>query len=252
VADSQLSVLGVRVARLDRTDALGELERLYRAPAPAVVAFANAHTLNLAYRSAELRQALARAELVLNDGIGLAIAARLQGSRFTTNLNGSDFTPEVLGRAEALGWPVYLLGSRPGVAEKAGGVLLERLPKLELAGSHHGFFDDAESPRIARMIRESGAGLLLVAMGNPRQEQWLAEHLPATGANLGLGVGAFLDFTAGEVPRAPAWLNRAGFEWTYRLVHEPARLWRRYLVGNPVFLARVARERIAQPEPVTP
>jgi exopolysaccharide biosynthesis WecB/TagA/CpsF family protein len=250
VADSQLSLLGVRIAQLERSAALSEVERLYGAPSPAMVAFANAHTLNLAYRSRQLRRALANAELVLNDGVGLAIAARLQGSRFTTNLNGTDFTPEVLARAAGLGWPVYLLGGRPGVAEKAGRKLCERVPGLDLAGSHHGFFGEEESSRVARMVKRSGAGLLLVAMGNPRQEQWLSRHLVDTGARLGLAVGAFLDFTAGEVPRAPAWINRAGCEWAYRLGHEPARLWRRYLIGNPLFLARVTRERLAQPIPV--
>jgi exopolysaccharide biosynthesis WecB/TagA/CpsF family protein len=248
----QLTVLGVPVAQLERDAALREVERLYRAPSPAMVAYANAHTLNLAWRSRQLRDALAGAQLVLNDGIGLAIAARLQRSRFTENLNGTDFTPHVLARAAAHGWPVYLLGSRPGVAEQAARKFADRFPGLELVGCHHGFFEDAESPQIVQRIRASGAGVLLVAMGNPRQEQWLSRYLPETGARLGLAVGAFLDFTAGVVPRAPAWVSRAGCEWIYRLLHEPGRLWRRYLVGNPLFLARVTRELLSQPVAVAP
>jgi exopolysaccharide biosynthesis WecB/TagA/CpsF family protein len=86
---------------------------------------------------------------------------------------------------------------------------------------------------------------LMVAMGNPLQERWIARHLTATGARLGVGVGAFFDFSAGVVPRAPAWMNRAGVEWAYRLAQEPRRMWRRYLIGNPLFLARVLRETMA-------
>jgi N-acetylglucosaminyldiphosphoundecaprenol N-acetyl-beta-D-mannosaminyltransferase len=85
----------------------------------------------------------------------------------------------------------------------------------------------------------------MTAMGNPLQEKWLAEHLPATGARLGVGVGAFFDFAAGEVARAPAWMNKWGVEWMFRLAQEPRRLWRRYVVGNPLFLARALKARLA-------
>ncbi|MBA3838776.1 MAG: WecB/TagA/CpsF family glycosyltransferase [Thermoleophilaceae bacterium] len=247
------SILGVRVARMHRDAALRAVERLYDTPGPAVVAYVNAHTLNLAHRSNALRQALNSAALVLNDGIGLAIAARMQGRRFETNLNGSDFTPEILALAAEGGWPVYLLGGRPGVAEAAALHLVERVPGLEVAGCSHGYFAEDDTRAVVERVRASGCGVLLVAMGNPHQELWLARHLPGTGARLGIGVGAFLDFAAGAVPRAPAVLNRLGCEWVYRLAQEPRRLWRRYIVGNPLFLARVARERLASlPAPALP
>jgi len=242
-----ITMLGVRVAQLDYEAALTEIESAYSASTPetpALVAYANAHTLNLAYESEALRGVLERAAVVLNDGIGLALAARLQGSRFTTNLNGSDFTPQLLKRAADRGWPVYLLGGRPGVAEEAGRRLAESTPGLEIAGCADGYFSEDEEDEVLERIRASGCRLLLVAMGNPKQELWLARHLPQTGARLGMGVGAFFDFAAEAVPRAPAWFNRVGIEWIYRLVREPGRLWRRYVVGNPLFLARVARERL--------
>jgi exopolysaccharide biosynthesis WecB/TagA/CpsF family protein len=242
-----ITTLGVPVARLERATALHEIERLYHAPQAATVAYVNAHTLNLAYRSDALRAALTGAHLVLNDGIGLAIAARLRGDRFPENLNGSDFTPDVLSLAADRGWPVYMLGGRQGVAEEAARRLQRRIAGLEIAGCSHGYFPDDQTSEVVARIRASGCGVLLVAMGNPQQELWLARHLRDSGARLGMGVGAFLDFSAGRVPRAPAWMNRAGCEWVYRLLHEPRRLARRYLVGNPLFLARVIRERLDQP-----
>lgn len=238
-----LEILGVPVARLSRAEALDRIQELYEAPGSSSVAYVNAHTLNLAYGHAEYRRVLNRAALVLNDGSGVAMAARLKGARFPENLNGSDLNPLIVERAAQRGWPLYLLGAREGVAERAAAALRRRFPGLEMAGVHHGFFPEMGSGAIADRIRASGAGLLMVAMGNPRQELWLADHLLATGVSIGIGVGAFFDFSAGEVPRAPAWMNRAGIEWMYRLGREPQRLFRRYIVGNPTFLVRAWSDR---------
>ena len=232
------------VARLTAAAAREELVRLYERDRPALAAYANAHTLNLASRDEAYRGVLRSADIVLNDGAGLAIAGRMFGRPFPDNLNGSDFNPVILEEAAARGWPVFFLGARPGVADEAARRLSERIPGLKVCGTCDGYFAPSESGDVARTVAESGAGLLMVAMGNPRQEMWLAQHLPATGARLGVGVGAFLDFSAGVVPRAPAWMNCLWLEWLYRLLQEPRRMWRRYVVGNPLFLARVLRARL--------
>lgn len=243
-APATVSVLGVEVAALARAEALQRIEALLDASTPALVAFVNAHTVNVAVRDGRFRSALAAADLVLNDGIGMQLAARLQGRRFPANLNGSDLLPHVLDAAARRGRRVYLLGGRPGVAAAAAAAARRRVPALEVCGARDGFFDPAESAAVAADVRRARADVLLVAMGNPAQELWLAEWLPATGAQLGIGVGAFLDFQAGAVRRAPQWLNRAGLEWAYRLAREPRRLARRYLLGMPLFLGRVAAERL--------
>ena len=237
-----VEILGVRVARLDSAAALAEVARLYDEERPSIVAYVNAHTLNLAAGDPVFRDLLGRAGLVLNDGAGLAIAGRLHGTPFPENLNGSDFNPRIAGLAAARGWPLWLLGARPGVAERAAGRLVEQWPDLRIAGTHHGYFDDDRA--MTELIAASGARVLMVAMGNPRQEQWLDDHLAATGCHLGIGVGAFFDFTAGSVRRAPAWMNRLGIEWLWRLAQEPRRMWRRYVVGNPLFLWRVVTGRV--------
>jgi exopolysaccharide biosynthesis WecB/TagA/CpsF family protein len=238
-------ILGIPIARLEPETALAEVERLHDGEDPQLVAYANAHTLNLAYRDASYRDVLLRAGLLLNDGAGVALAAHMNGTRFPANLNGSDFNPEILKLSARHGWTVFFLGARPGVADEAARRLGDGIPGLQIAGTHHGYFGSAETDDVVEAIAASGADLLMVAMGNPLQERWIDRHLSQTRARVGIGVGAFFDFTTGTIPRAPAWMNRAGIEWIHRLRHEPRRMWRRYLLGNPLFLSRVARERFA-------
>ncbi|MDQ3958623.1 MAG: WecB/TagA/CpsF family glycosyltransferase [Actinomycetota bacterium] len=245
-----VEVLGVPVARMTAAGARKEIVRLYERDAPALVAYVNAHTLNLASSDSGYREVLRSADMVLNDGAGLALAGRLYGRPFPENLNGSDFNPLILEEAAAHGWPVFFLGARPGVAGRAAERLSERIQGLEICGTRDGYFPPEESSAVAAEIAAAGAGVLMVAMGNPLQETWLNRYLEATGARLGAGVGAFFDFAAGAVPRAPAWMNRVGIEWAYRLAQEPRRMWRRYVLGNPLFLARVVRERLSRaPQP---
>ncbi|HEY7875337.1 MAG TPA: WecB/TagA/CpsF family glycosyltransferase [Actinomycetota bacterium] len=245
-ANPVVEILGVPIARLDVATALDEVERLYEMPGPQIVAYANAHTLNLAYGDPSYRELLRDAGIVLGDGAGVMLAARVNRAPLPVNLNGSDFNPRILERAADRGWPVYLLGAADGVAERAAERWTRALPGLDVVGTRHGFTPRASWGELAASVKATGAGLVMVAMGNPLQERWLEEQLPASGARLGVGVGAFFDFSTGQVPRAPAWMNRAGIEWVYRLYQEPRRMWRRYVLGNPLFLARVAKERLSR------
>lgn len=237
-------ILGVPIVKASSGQALGAVESAAEAASPALVAYVNAHTLNLAHEDPEYRSLLSGAALVLNDGVGVGLAARMKGDRFPANLNGSDFNPRILELAARRAWPVFFLGAEPGVAEQAARRLGERTPGLVVAGVRDGYFSRSEDAEVAASIKATGAEVVLVAMGNPLQERWLVANLAATGARLGVGVGAFFDFAAEKVTRAPAWLNNIGLEWVWRLVQEPGRLWRRYVVGNPVFLWRAARDAI--------
>jgi exopolysaccharide biosynthesis WecB/TagA/CpsF family protein len=241
MAKLHIDLLGIRIARTNTSGALGQIERLFEADEPALVAYANAHTLNIAFDDRRFHRILLDAPLVLNDGIGVQLAARMLGKRFDENLNGSDFNPRILELAAARGWTVFFLGAKPGVADAAAELLSDRIPALKVVGTHEGYLDPSQHAEVAEIIRETGADIVMVAMGNPLQEKWLAEFLPVTGARLGVGVGAFFDFTVGAPRRAPSWMNRIGIEWVYRLARQPARLWRRYLLGNPLFLWRAWR-----------
>jgi exopolysaccharide biosynthesis WecB/TagA/CpsF family protein len=241
-----IEILGIPIACIDAPEALMEIERLQERPSPALVAYVNAHSINLATQNPSYRDILVGADLNLNDGSGVALAARIHGRRFKENLNGSDFNGDILRLASRLGWSVYLLGAAGGVAERAARRLRSQIEDLNIVGTHPGYWHESAANDVVAAIRASGADLVMVAMGNPRQEEWLAAHLESTGARVGVGVGAFFDFTAGTVPRAPAWMNRFGVEWMWRLAQEPRRLWRRYIVGNPLFLVRVVKSRVAR------
>jgi len=237
-----LPILGVPISKLTGDRALDAIGRWADDGTCQMLAYVNAHTLNLAVRIDDLRRSLSRSRLVMNDGVGLNLAARMRGERFPENLNGSDFTVRLLQLAASRDWGVFLLGGEPGVAEAAADRLTERIEGLRVVGVCHGFTGESDE-MLVRRVRDANASLLVVAFGSPRQEIWLDRNLEATGTLVGVGVGAFLDFCAGRVRRAPRWMNALGIKWCFRLLQEPRRLWRRYIVGNPVFLVRAWRDR---------
>jgi exopolysaccharide biosynthesis WecB/TagA/CpsF family protein len=182
---------------------------------------------------------------LFNDGVGLDIASQLlYASRFIDNLNGTDLLPELLQRLPA-GTRIYLLGSAPGVAQRAAEVMRSRYPNIEIAGSHHGFFSAGEDDAIVQQIAATDVDLVLVGMGHPMQELWSAQATARLAMPL-LCVGAFLDFTAGKVSRAPRVIRKLRLEWAYRLACEPRRLAKRYLWGNLTFLYAILCQRFEQ------
>jgi exopolysaccharide biosynthesis WecB/TagA/CpsF family protein len=239
-----MEILGVPFAVLDPSAAVAEAQTLYQSDEPAWIAVENVHALNIATDDPSHREVLRRADLVLNDGKGVMLGARILGRRFPADLNGNRFTPLILEHAARNGWRVFFLGGAPGVAERAAEQVGETHPGLEVVGTHHGYLSQADEVAIAEKISSADTGLLLVGMGMPLQEQWLDKNLRRTNARLGITVGAFFDFQAGVMPRAPSWMNRVGLEWIFRLTKEPRRLWRRYLIGNPLFLYRVVKQRL--------
>lgn len=205
-------------------------------------AFVNAHCINVATRSLEYRWALGKADHILPDGSGLSIAARLSAKRFRANLNGTDLFLPLCRQAAARGLSIYLLGSSEGVASAAAETARKHVPGLRIAGTRNGYFEDRESERLIDAINRSGADIVLVALGVPKQDVWIARNRHRMNAKLVLGVGAQFDFWSGRVSRAPLLLRKAGLEWIWRLAIEPRRMARRYLVGNVTFLLRAANE----------
>jgi alpha-1,3-mannosyltransferase len=235
------TILDVPIQARTLNETVRLLDARFEKGGRVAVAFANAHALNVAARNGEFRRTL-QTSLVFNDGIGVDIASRvLYGTVFPENLNGTDFTPNFLLRTKHR-FNIFMLGAKPGTAERAALCLSMLCPQHQIAGCHHGHFDPARTSDIVDLVRRSGADVVLVAMGNPKQELFLRDQLAATGCRLGIGVGALFDFLAGDVPRAPSWVRQWRLEWAYRLAEEPRRLAARYLVGNPLFLARIAAQ----------
>ncbi|RVT96745.1 WecB/TagA/CpsF family glycosyltransferase [Rhodovarius crocodyli] len=240
-----IRLLGLDVADATAETALNWICSRIRSGTPTRIAFLNAHCANVAAADAGYRRAIATASALLPDGSGVAIAARMQGQRLSANLNGTDLVPALCGRLAHEGRSVFLLGAAPGVAEAAAAALQARHPGLIIAGTAHGFFTPEQEDEVIRTVNNSGADVLLTALGVPAQDVFLERNVGRLRPCVAIGVGALFDFLAERVSRAPSWLRAAGLEWTWRLAQEPARLARRYVLGNPAFLARAARSAAA-------
>lgn len=199
--------------------------------------FMNAHCCNLRRRLPAYARAVAGADMLLPDGIGVALAAKMTGMNLTENLNGTDLVPELLHEAAKRGQSVYLFGGKPGAASAAANSLIHATPNLRIAGTRDGFEGALDTDAVISDINESGADIVLVALGVPMQELWLHKNAHRLSARLTLAVGALFDFLAGIVVRAPKVVRRAKMEWVWRLAQEPRRLAKRYLAGNVTFLA---------------
>jgi exopolysaccharide biosynthesis WecB/TagA/CpsF family protein len=239
---NSISIMGVNVAVIRRSEALWHIDNAFSNGNVLTVAFANANLLNLA-RNAPAYRATVNGFLVLNDGVALDFATWLiHGHTFPDNLNGTDFTPLFLAQTSHE-LRVFVLGGAPGVAETSLRNLALTYPRHKFVGAHSGFFAEGEIENIVRSIRNSKANVLLVGMGNPRQEWWLAHHLHDTGCRLGFAIGAFIDFSAGNVIRAPQIFQTLRIEWLFRLALEPRRLLKRYTITTGKFFLAALRER---------
>jgi N-acetylglucosaminyldiphosphoundecaprenol N-acetyl-beta-D-mannosaminyltransferase len=239
---SRVAVLGIPVDNLSLPAAVAAiLDRLDR-PRPSQVCFLNADCVNLSRRNRPYLEVLRAADLVLADGIGLKIAARVAGIRLCDNVNGTDLFPRLCESLRGTGKSLFLLGARPGAADAVCDWVARRYPGVAVAGCRDGYFSPEEEPMVVDQIAQSGADLLLVAFGSPQQDLWINRHLGSLGVKVAMGVGGLFDFYSGRIPRAPVWMRQAGLEWLFRLAQEPNRLWRRYLLGNPRFLAAVAMD----------
>ncbi|MEQ8654425.1 MAG: WecB/TagA/CpsF family glycosyltransferase [Kiloniellales bacterium] len=240
---STLRLFGLTLFNGSRGSAL---DRLLQNERPLRVAFVNAHCVNVAAKDADYRQSLDAADVLLPDGSGIAIAARMSGDRLQQNLNGTDLFPPLCREAAKRGRSLFLLGARPGVAEAVADAARSLAPGLEIAGCLDGYAGLADEDATVRTINESGADILLVALGVPLQELWLQRNAPRLRPGLTMGVGGLFDFYSGRIARAPRTLRALGMEWAWRLAMEPRRMARRYLLGNPAFLLRAARQAVGE------
>ncbi|WP_192247290.1 WecB/TagA/CpsF family glycosyltransferase [Mesorhizobium silamurunense] len=242
--DTLRRILGISVLAIRWDEAIALLSRLIAERRFTKVSFLNAHNANLAHGDPVFAEALDDF-LVLPDGVGVDIAAKLlYGAPFPDNLNGTDFIPAFL-QASTRPLTVALLGATRVNAEAASVKLSALAVQHKFVVIHDGYFSPADEPAIVERIARLRPDILLVAMGVPRQELWIARHIDARHCTLPIAVGALLDFLSGTVPRAPLWMRRLRLEWLFRLWIEPGRLWRRYVVGNPLFLWRVLKQKLS-------
>jgi len=209
------------------------------------VFFVNADCLNLAYADRDYHFLLHDADFVLPDGSGVRLGLKWLGTAMQDNLNGTDLFPHLCAEAQRRGQRLYLLGGLPGIAQRTAQNMQELYPGLVIAGARDGYFDDSQTDAVIADINSSGADILLLGMGAPRQERWLSDHASDLSVGVGVGVGGLFDYYSGEIARAPLWLRELGLEWVWRILQQPGEKWRRYVVGNPLFLSRVLRQRFS-------
>lgn len=236
-AENNLALGGFKLLCTTGSDLEKRLQQRLEHREQTALFFANT---NFIVQCQGMQEAMAKDTIIINDGIGVDIATWLvHRTRFPENLNGTDFIPTFLHNLQAQG-RVYLFGGKPGIALRAAQTLRTEFG-VNVVGTSDGYEQGKDTPALIQRINDSGANVLLVAMGNPLQERWILQQRQYLNASLLLGVGAMLDFLAGDKPRAPDWVRRLRLEWFYRLCLEPARLARRYTVDIGVFLALCLR-----------
>lgn len=234
------SILGVRVVNTTRRRAIALLEDLLGRVDGRCrsICFVNAHTLNLAADDDGYRTLLNAADFVFGDGTGVRWAARLGGIRLADNVNGTDLVPELLREKAGRGYRYFLLGADPTTIDRASDFARQTFAGWELAGHHHGYLGDHSlCDEAIRQINRARPHLLLVGMGNPLQERWIHEHRDRLRVPVCMAVGGLFHYWSGDLQRASSWLRRFGAEWLGILCQQPHKA-RRYLLGNPRFLAR--------------
>ena len=232
-------IMGVTFDNVTLEEAVRTGAKLAEGPGFSYVVTPNSEIVNAARADESYREILNGATLVLPDGIGVIKAAKILGRPLKERVPGIDFASGVMSRLEKKSGRLFLLGAKPGVAEQAAENLKAKYPGLIICGTNDGYFKD-DAP-VVEKIRTAAPDLVLVCLGFPRQERWMAEFGPQTGAHLMIGLGGALDVFSGNTKRAPVAWQKLNLEWAYRLVHEPSRIGR--MAKLPLFLVDAKKER---------
>ena len=235
----RIEILGVGFDNITMEQAVAEGVRLINTPGAHYAVTPNPEIVEVCRTDPEAMEAVRNADLVLADGIGIIYGAKLLGTPLKGRVTGIGFAQGLMGEMAQNGKSLFLLGAKPGVAEKAADKLRAAYPGLQIAGTRDGYFQ--EDGPVLEEIRASGADVAFVCLGAPKQEKWMRKNGAASGARLLVGLGGCLDVFSGEVQRAPEIFQRLGLEWFYRLVKNPSRIGR--MMKLPLFLLHAAGER---------
>lgn len=250
---SSVNILGVEIDALNIPSLHAQIEQIVENNAHALAIHVNVYGLNLAYRQPWLRNFYNSAELCVCDGVGPMLGARILGQSLPQRITYMDWIWPLSEFLSERNYSLFMLGGVPGAADKAAQRLQASYPHLNIVGTHHGYFEktpgSVENQAVIEKINQVRPNVLMVGFGMPRQEKWLLENWSTIQANVGLGPGALYDYLSGQVNRAPRWMTDNGLEWLGRFFEEPKRLWRRYFLGNPLFLFRVLKQRFGSVPP---
>lgn len=234
-------ILGVAFDVVTMEEAVEKAKSFLRAEGQHYICTPNPEIVMEAREDKELAEILKKADMVVPDGIGVVWASKYSGKRLPERVAGYDLTQRLMREMAGAGEAFYFFGGAPGVAAAAARKMRKEHPGLKVTGVHNGYFDEKEEKKIIEDIKKRAPSILLVGLGAPKQEKWIAAHMRETGAKLCIGVGGSFDVMAGNVKRAPEVFRRLGLEWFYRLMTQPTR-WRRML-RLPLFALTVLKEK---------
>jgi N-acetylglucosaminyldiphosphoundecaprenol N-acetyl-beta-D-mannosaminyltransferase len=233
---TRANVLGVEIDRLDMRGTVARCEEIIASRTPSQHLAVSATNVVALHEDPRLRDVARSCALVSADGLGVVWASHLLGDPLPERVNAMDLMERLFEVAEQKGYRIYILGATDEVLEAAVARLRERHPRLVIAGYRNGYYGETEDDVVIEQLREARPDILFAAMPSPKKEYWLAEHRERLGVPLLIGVGGAIDVVAGLAKRAPRWMQRSGLEWFYRMIQEPRRLARRFIVGNARFL----------------
>lgn len=243
---NKVELFGIAFDNFDFEDVAGYFHRTIQAGVPKYMLTCNVDHLVQLRQDLDFLRVYREADAVVADGMPVIWASRLMGRPLKQKVSGSDLLPELGYELERRRYRLFFLGAAEGVAEAARDNLLHQYPALNIVGCYspsYGFEEnEEENQHILQLLKDARPDIVLVGVGAPKQEKWINRYCKEYGAPLSIGVGATFDFLAGKVKRAPRWMQRAGLEWCWRLIQEPRRLWRRYLVEDIQFLRMLMRE----------
>ena len=244
---TKVNILGINVDLPDVPTLHQEITRMIENNDHALVLNVNAHCLNLSFNHTWMREFFDQANIVFCDGFGVQLGGRILGYHIPTRIAYGEWMWQLSEFAAEHNYSLFFLGARPGITAMAAKKLQSRFPTLRILGTQHGYFDrsphSAENEAVIQTINTLRPDILVIGLGMPLQEQWLKENWHRIDTRIALTGGAVFDYTSGSLRPAPRWMKKSGLEWLGRMLIEPQRLWRRYVIGNPLFLWRIFMQR---------
>ncbi len=238
-----MKIGGIRVDDITWDELIDRVGRAIRENRKITIAYLNVHVWNMAGKYPSVKEFLEKADVVYCDGKGIQFGAAILGMKIRERFTGAFFIDDLVEIMAERGWSGFVVGGKEGVAERACDILVERFPHFGCKGTHHGYIKGMED-RVVKMVNEVSPHILFVGMGTPQQEEFVLKYRDSINVPVVWCVGALFDYVAGVQKKAPRWVSKSGFEWLFRLMSDPGRLWKRYLIGNTRFMFDVLKRRL--------
>ena len=244
----RITICKTKIDNISIKECLIKVDQLVSEREPSCVVTPNVDHIVRLHNDEEFRNIYRDASLVLADGMPLMWAGKFLGAPIKEKVSGSDLLPRICEEAPRRGWKLFFIGGRPGAADKAKEIMEQKYPSIQIVGTlcpDFGFEKDLEqNKQIIKVIKKAKPDILFVGLGSPKQEKWINDNKDLYQAPVSAGIGVTFEFIAGMVKRAPVWMQKSGLEWFWRLIQEPSRLWKRYLIDDPIFFWLVFKQKM--------